>query len=419
MLVPRQCAVLVGGLGTRLGALTAETPKPLLNCAGRPFLAWVLRELCRFGIEDIVLLAGYKSDRVDTFCVDLREVLPKKVRIRVSVEPEPAGTGGAVRYAAALLENSFILINGDSWFDTNLVRFLAAAARAHEPTLGGMLLCPVQNSARYGSIALRGNRVAAFREKQQAGGPGLINAGIYVFDKRVLEFIGENCSLERDVLSVLAERGLLFGHEASGYFIDIGIPADYARAQTELPARVLRPAVFFDRDGVLNEDHGHVGSIDRFDWIVGAKEAVRRVNESGRHAFIVTNQAGVAKGEYTEADVAELHHFMQEEMRAEGMFIDDIRYCPYHPEGTVAAYRSASEWRKPRPGMLFDLMEKWQVQRKDSIFIGDKDTDMQAAEAAGVDGLLFEGGNLCLEIERARPALMTARGAAGAGRNHD
>ena len=409
MHLPRQCAVLVGGLGTRLGPLTANAPKPLLNCAGRPFLAWVLRELCRFGIEDIILLAGYKSEHIEAFCADLAALLPKPVRIRVSVEPEPAGTGGAVRYAEALLDDSFLLINGDSWFDTNLVRYLAAAAHVQEPTLGGVLLCEVEDCERFGSVVLHGDRVTAFREKQQINGPGLINSGIYVLDKRVLDFISGVCSLERDVLSVLAERGLLFGYRADGYFVDIGIPSDYARAQIELPARLLRTAVFFDRDGVLNEDCGHVGSIDRFHWVEGAKDAVRRVNDSGRHAFVVTNQAGVAKGMYAEADVLELHRFMQGEMRAEGIFVDDIRYCPYHPEGSNAAYRMASNWRKPGPGMLLDLMEKWQIPRCGSLFVGDKETDMFAAEAAGVEGLLFEGGNLCLEIEKARPGILSPR----------
>ena len=401
MKLPRQCAALIGGLGTRLGSLTANTPKPLLDCGGRPFLFWVLRELSRFGIEEIVLLAGYKSERVEEFCREAEALLPKPLTLKLSVEPEPAGTGGAIWHARELLDESFLLINGDSWIDTNLAHLFAGAAEVPD-AVGYMLLRAMEDCSRYGVVEVAGSRVLSFREKPSVKQPGLINGGIFILDRTILEYLTPSCSFEKDVLPVLAAKHLLHGKAMEGYFIDIGIPSDYERAQRELPKRLHRPAVFFDRDGVLNEDSGWVGSPDRFVWNEGAMDAVRQVNDLGYHAFVVTNQAGVAKGLYEERDVAHLHGWMTGGLRAFGATIDDIRYCPYHPEAVVDRYRRHSDWRKPGPGMILDLLRKWDADAQRSVLIGDRESDMEAARAAGIRGALFEGGNLRAFLETLR-----------------
>ena len=398
MKLPSQCAILVGGLGTRMGQLTADTPKPLLDCGGRPFLAWILRELSRFGIEEVVLLAGYKSERIDKFCRHVSAWLPKPLSIKVSVEPSRAGTGGAVWYARDLLEDTFLLINGDSWIDTNLARFLAAAGAAPEAA-GCVLLHAMEDCTRYGTVELQGNSITAFREKASVRAPGLINGGIYVLDKSALSMLSPNCSMELDILPALAAKELLTGHVLDGDFIDIGVPADYARAGEQLPRRLMRPAVFFDRDGVLNEDLGWVGNKDRFQWIPGAREAVRFVNDAGFHALVVTNQAGVARGFYSEAAIESLHRHMVQDLQAEGATIDDFRYCPFHPAGVMEIYRRDSSWRKPAPGMILDLLAHWGVEGRRSILVGDKESDIEAARAAGVKGYFYPGGNLLEFVE--------------------
>ena len=394
MKIPRQCGILVGGLGTRLGPLTAQTQKPLLDCGGRPFLAWVLRELSRFGIDDVILFAGHFAQQVEAFVGDAGKWLPKPMRIRVSVEPAPAGTGGAIWNGRELLSDSFLIVNGDSWLDTNLADFLASAAADHDG-LGWIMLREVADTARYGVVDHAANgRVTAFHARANVRMAGTVNGGIYVLRKEALEFFSSNCSLEHDVLPRLATLGLLRGHIANGYFIDIGIPGDYARAQTELPQRLHRPAVFFDRDGVLNRDRGWVGSVEHFDWIEGAKDAVRLANNAGMHAFVVTNQAGVARGLYSENDVEVLHRWMEESLRCAGGTLDDIRYCPHHPAGSVSAYRKACEDRKPGAGMLLDLARRWEINLTSSFLIGDKQTDLDAAESAGMQSFLFAEGSL-------------------------
>jgi len=171
----------------------------------------------------------------------------------------------------------------------------------------------------------------------------------------------------------------------------------------ESPAndQALRPAVFFDRDGVLNVDTDYLFEIDKFVWIDGAREAVRLVNEAGYFAFVVTNQSGVARGFYKESDVHALHLWMADELAAAGAHIDAFEFCPDHPEAVIERYRRDSHRRKPRPGMITDLMQHFPVEAEKSFLIGDQERDLEAARAAGIRGLLFKGDNLAALVREA------------------
>jgi len=394
-----QAVCLVGGRGTRLGPLTERLPKPLLPVGGRPFLDYIIHEARRFGMQRLLLLTGYRSEEIERRYAGRRY---GDMSVEVVAEPSPAGTAGALVNAARHLDEVFFLLNGDSYFDFNWLA-LAAAATGHRSWKMNAALASHVAGGRYGRVELVNGRIRNFQA--EGGSTRPINAGIYLARRTLLGDIKSvPSSLERDILPVLARKGQLLGVAARGPFIDIGIPEDFARAQDLLPSFTRRPAAFLDRDGVLNRDDGYVHRPDQIVWLEGAIEAVRWLNESGYYVFVVTNQAGVAHGYYTEQHVHELHGWMQRQLQPMGAHIDAFEHSPFHPEGKVERYRRHSELRKPGPGMLLKLQREWTTEHSGSFMIGDRDSDIQAAAAAGLPGYKFTGGSLLDFVKmRARP----------------
>jgi D,D-heptose 1,7-bisphosphate phosphatase len=360
----------------------------MLEVGGRPFLDTLIDEVARYDrFDEILLLASHLAEIIQARYAGTTR---GRARIAVALEQEPLGTAGALVHAAGLLQERFLLLNGDSFFDFNVLDLVSRAGTG----VAHMALRADVAGDRYGRVELENGRVRAFIAPGQ-GATGPVNAGVYVINRSVVADIKHlPASLEQNVFPALATRGALHGTSYRGYFIDIGIPDDFARANLELNDRLRRPAVFFDRDGVLNHDSGYTFEASKLIWIDGAREAVKAANDAGYFTFVVTNQSGVARGMYQESDVQALHRWMADDMATVGAHIDAFEYCPDHPEGTIERYRRASDRRKPGPGMITDLLGRFPVDLVNSILIGDKPSDLEAAHAAGLEGHLFSGGNL-------------------------
>jgi D-glycero-D-manno-heptose 1,7-bisphosphate phosphatase len=358
------------------------------------FLDEVLFDIVRHGFDDIILAAGHLGELVAAR-YDGRSF--RGARVRVAIEPAPAGTGGALRAIAELLAPTFLLANGDTSFDFNLRRLDPLLSGAPE-ALGVLALREVTDVGRYGSVLLRNGRVAAFEEKSDGseGSPGLISGGVGLFRRNLVDLIDHlPCSIETEIYPRLAEERRLLGAEFHGYFIDIGLPETLEKARQDLAWRRRRPATFFDRDGVINRDNGYTWRVEDLQFIPGAIEAVRTVNDMGALAIVVSNQAGIARGLYRHEDVDRFHAALQEALAAESAHIDDFYFCAHHPEAALPEYRHADHPdRKPNPGMIVRALSDWPIDPEKSLLIGDTESDIEAARRANIRSFLFRGGSL-------------------------
>ena len=402
MKIVKQAAILIGGKGTRLGDAVNNTPKPLLEVCGRPFVEHVMLNLRRFGFTEFVLLAGYQSEVVhEKYTVESTFAQELDATITVVVEPSPMGTGGALKYAREHLREEFLLLNGDSIFDFNYLD-LSNCKRKNEPDswLCRVALLPVESATRYGFVELEDSRISAFREKPTEPQSGLINSGVYWIKSEMLDTLQDSpCSLEQEVFPRLASEGRMIGRAYRGFFIDIGIPEDLEAARAHLTENLRKPAAFLDRDGTLNHDDGYTHKIEDFRWINGAGTAIKKLNDAGYLVFIVTNQAGIARGYYNAASVDALHEWMAGELSDIGAHIDDIRYCPHHPDGKVPELTKACDCRKPNTGMLKSLIEKWNPVMPQSFMLGDTDKDAEAGIAVGIHGKKIAPSSILHEVE--------------------
>jgi D,D-heptose 1,7-bisphosphate phosphatase len=391
----RQAVILVGGRGTRLGEIARHTPKPLLPIIGDTrFIDYLLENFARHGVEDIILLAGHLAETVVERYDGARV---REATVRVICEPQPAGTGGALRYAADVLDDAFFMANGDGFLDFN---YLALAQQLGPSDEGALALRFMSDAARYGRVEFINGRVHSFHEKDASfQGSAYVSGGIYALRKSVLRLVQRlPCSIETDVFPKLAAEGALTGYATDGYFIDIGLPDTLKQGREDLPQLMRRRAVLFDRDGTLNRDSGYTHRPEQLEWMPGAIEAIRKCNDAGQLVIVVSNQAGVARGLYAEADVHRFHAQMQNQLRAHGAHIDAFYYCPHHGGGTIAEYTHDNHPdRKPNAGMLRRALLEWSV--RDALMLGDTEADVAAGNAAGVKAKRVEEGRLLESVE--------------------
>jgi D-glycero-D-manno-heptose 1,7-bisphosphate phosphatase len=382
--------ILAGGFGTRLKEIVSNVPKPLADINGKPFLYYLVKYLKNQGFTKIHLSLYYGAEKII-------EYFKNEEGVEFHVEDSPLGTGGAIYYNLQFTraENIFVF-NGDCIGEASYKKML----REHEKKQSKvtLLAMEVENTDRYGILEMNevSGVITNFREKTLGIGRGFINAGCYILNrsfilKELSSFKG-NFSIESDFFAK-TKASQLFAFKANGRFIDIGIPEDYQKGQKLIPEITMAKALFLDRDGVINEDRGHPFKILDIKFIDGIFEFAKNATEKGYLIFVVTNQAGIAKGFYTLDDFQKTTRFIENEFIKHGSKISKTYFCPFHPEGKVADFIRDSFDRKPNPGMILKAAEEFNLDLKNSILLGDKESDVKAGENAGVSKLYLFKNN--------------------------
>ncbi|HEX2534929.1 MAG TPA: HAD-IIIA family hydrolase [Chitinophagaceae bacterium] len=375
--------VLAGGLGTRLRSVVADLPKCMAPVAGRPFLAFVIDALRRQGVRRFVFSLGYKHELITAY---LEKEFPT-LEYSIVVEPEPLGTGGAIRLAcSAAKTKDVVVVNGDTLFEVSLAAMMEVHnTRSADATLA---LKPMRDFDRYGVVELDDTgKIIRFREKQQYK-EGLINGGVYLLNReRFLNLsLPEKFSFEKEYLEDTQSGHLLYGVVQDGYFIDIGIPEDFEKAGRDLQRPPLNLgaidstwSLFLDRDGVLNvERPGHyILNWEGFVFEEGLPEVFPLLNRKFGRVFVVTNQRGIGRSLMTEEDLKRIHNEMVNAIEGAGGHIDALYYC------TEVDNRCFD--RKPNPGMALKAQRDFpELDLKRSVMVGNKPSDMRFGRAAGM-----------------------------------
>jgi D-glycero-alpha-D-manno-heptose 1-phosphate guanylyltransferase len=375
--------ILAGGLGTRLRDAVPDLPKCMAPVAGKPFLHHAINYLRSQGVGKFIFSLGYKHEIIEEYLSANFATLD----YQCVIEDEPLGTGGAILLASkkATQKNAFIA-NGDTIFKINAKQLVSLhLEKDAECTLA---LKPMKNFDRYGVVEIDNNNIISNFKEKQFYASGLINGGIYVLN--IEKFIQKNFpskfSFEKDYLEKDFAQKKFYGLPDDGYFIDIGIPEDYNRAQDELKnvpfdlkAIDKSWTLFLDRDGVINidKDGSYIFTPDEFVFMEGVTDIFNKLNTKFGHIVIVTNQRGVGRGLMTEDALRSIHTKMESGLSKVNAKIDSIYYCiaddNFHPE------------RKPNPGMAFRAKADFpDIDFAKSIIVGNNISDMRFGRNAGM-----------------------------------
>lgn len=385
-----QAIILAGGFGTRLQSVVKDVPKPMADIAGKPFLAYLLQYLQEYGFTDCCISVGYKQEKIIEYFGDNY----LGIKISYACEDTPLGTGGAIVNSLKNCDQAkpVVVLNGDSFLKIDYKKL--ADFHHKENSQITMVLREMEDCSRYGVVEIdEKNHIKNFAEKNPTLKNGLINGGIYLINPKVFtQFsLPNSFSFEKDFLSQYLADFEIKGFISNEYFIDIGIPQDYEKAQKELPQIIKNKALFLDRDGVINIDHGHVYKKENFEFVEGIFDLCKAAQDKGYLIIVITNQAGIAKGYYSEEQFLDLTKWMENEFNKHGIKITKTYYCPYHKEAKIEEYRQDSFDRKPNPGMILKAIEEFDINTENSIMIGDKETDIDAAKKAKIASrLLFD-----------------------------
>ena len=389
---------MAGGKGTRLASVTQDMiPKPMVPFCGKPLIERIIEQLKSNGVQDVVVCVGYLGKQITSYFSE--RIIPG-VNLRFVAESEPLGTAGALYYAKEFLSEDFIFVYGDLIFEVDLERMF----RFHRSKNGLATLFVHPNAHPYDSDLVRCDvegRVLGFDFKdrdQDCDYSNLVNAGLTIFSPGVFRFLPEpkKTSLEKGLLTDALRVGeTIWSYRSPEYVKDAGTPERLAEAEQEwksgkIAAKNLKnrqKAIFLDRDGTINEYDGFVTSPDQIRLIPGVAEAIRQINRSGYLAIVATNQPVIARGECSFEELDAIHRRLDTLLGNNGAYVDDLIFCPHHPDkgypGEIPRYKVECDCRKPKPGMLTTMAEKYNIDLRSSWMIGDALMDVMTGKNAG------------------------------------
>ena len=412
-----RAVILVGGRGTRLGSVTSDLPKPLVPVNGRAVLDRQLDQLARYGIGEVTLLASHLAERIEAHVAARAEPGPS---VRVHREHAPLGTAGGLHEIAGELTDPFLLVYGDVLFDVDLGRLIAA----HRAWAGLATLVVHPNDHPYDSDLVEiddAHRVTAVHAKPHPPGRhfhNLVNAGMYVLSPGILELVprGVASDFGRDIFPAIFGTQRIFGYPTPEYIKDMGTPDRLARVSAdEASGKVARwnlehsrPAVFLDRDGVLNESDGYIDTPEKLRVLPGVADAIHRLNDSDYLSIVVTNQPVVARNMTTLDGLDAIHRKLETVLGEQHAWLDAVFFCPHHPDGGFhgenAALKIVCDCRKPKTGLIDRARARFNIDVARSFLIGDSARDILCGRAAGVTTIGVRSGEGCRDVtEGSRP----------------
>lgn len=408
--------IMAGGRGTRISELFPDIPKPLIPIDNIPVLE---REICSLrdqGFKEIILTISYLHQKIEEHFGDGSRL---NTDIQYFVEETPLGNAGALfKLRYQLGDEPFLLLNADAVFDVDFNRMIGFH-KAHNALV---TIFTHPNSHPYDSgliISGENNVVEQWLIKEDIRPKyykNKVNAGLHVISPVVLDklticpelvgTIGEDgriikTDLDRQILRPLCGTGTMYCYDSPEYVKDMGTPERYEAVCRDYKNGVVaaknlsnkQKAIFLDRDGTINKYVGFLRDIDKFELIDGVVEAIKRINESGYLAIVVTNQPVIARGEVNINQLEEIHKKLETELGLKGAYIDDLYYCPHHPHkgysGEVKELKVDCGCRKPKPGMLFQASKKYNIDLLQSWMVGDKESDILAGVNAGCKTVLL------------------------------
>ena len=396
---------MAGGKGTRLKTVIKDIPKPMAGIQGKPVLEYQVESLKNSNITEITIIAGYLGNAIKEYFGNGDKW---GVNISYIFEKEPLGTAGALFYLKDKIQDNFFLLFGDLLLDVDWNRFMDF----HKSKNSWLTLYCHPNSHPFDSdIVLTSNNglvtgIDSTNNKRNYYYHNFVNAGIYCVYQEILnKFIKpEKMDFEKDIIGKAIPFGKVFAYKSTEYVKDMGTPSRLEAATADVRAGVVsgrslinkQKCVFLDRDGTINVLNGFINSVEKFELLPNAAEAIKLLNESSYLVIVATNQPVIARGECSIDMLSQIHMKMETKLGEAGAYLDDIYYCPHHPhkgyKGEIPALKIECTCRKPKTGMIIEAAMRYNIDLSLSWYIGDTTTDIQTGINAGMQTILLKTG---------------------------